>query len=793
MKKTTDAFNKTVDFTYDTANNLKTLTAANRVTSYNYDGKNQLDTVIQNSTTIANYDWYADGLLQKVDYSANKKREFTYDNADRISNITNTIGTNSESFDYGYDANSNRNSEVRKANGQAFRTIAYDYDKLDRLTKADYTATVATPNPPNNSQAVYVENTSLNNYGYDAVGNRLNETKQNSSKTITLITDNNGQTTRSEQISTSPLATTTATYDALNQLTQLNEPSGISNFGYDLNGNLLQVSKNAAIISKYEYDVRNQLTKALDGFNNELARFDYDFERNRLSKTGASGYQSYVYAGDQIISEHNAVGTATANYTIGAGEIVKSEFANGENNLHFTDALGSVTSLANATNSSLTSRNEYNAFGEVSINGNTANSIGYTGQRLDNETGLMALGNGERYYSPSYARFIQQDSYAGMPNVPQSLNRYAYAHNNPNKFTDPSGNVITPETIWDAISFGVGLSLAVDDYAAGNYSGLALDVVGLVADGISIAIPILPGGWSVAIKASRAAMTTIKMVQTIDRAVNVGQGIVSTYKNIQEGNYGWAAFSGTLTILGVGGLRSSARELNDILKVSDEVLEHQRVLSKSQDVLNAKNNPEMLQKLTQVEGKAQKADLLEELNDSHIYESADELRKLAKERVSRIETKGDELYLSNKERGAVLSVVKDRKTGEVYYGLNNSKGKEPSIFHPLLKERTDVINAKYADKPARFEAFNQNTKGVHPSEPGSHSEVYALNEALLARETQGMKVTKADLGDFDVYNIGLQDTNVFSKGGFAPRCGNCQIITEGVYMTGFDVVKRKNK
>ena len=50
------------------------------------------------------------------------------------------------------------------------------------------------------------------------------------------------------------------------------------------------------------------------------------------------------------------------------------------------------------------------------------------------------------------------------------------------------------------------------------------------------------------------------------------------------------------TILGVGGLRSSARELNEILKVSDEVLEYQRVLSKSQDILNAKNNPEGEQK-----------------------------------------------------------------------------------------------------------------------------------------------------------------------------------------------------
>ncbi len=52
----------------------------------------------------------------------------------------------------------------------------------------------------------------------------------------------------------------------------------------------------------------------------------------------------------------------------------------------------------------------------------------------------MALGNGERYYSPAYARFIQQDSVIGKNQSPQSLNRYSYVSNNPLKYTDPSGN-----------------------------------------------------------------------------------------------------------------------------------------------------------------------------------------------------------------------------------------------------------------------------------------------------------------------------------------------------------------
>jgi RHS repeat-associated protein len=455
LTKNTDGANKTVEFGYDNSNNLKTLTdASNRITTYNYDGKNQLDTVVQNTNTIADYDWYSDGLLKKVAYQNNTNRNYVYDNADRVTNITNNLGANqSESYDYGYDANSNRESEIRKENGTAKRTASYQYDALDRLSNVDYTFNVAMPNPPLGQSAVYTENSEQNTYGYDAVGNRTGETRRTQIRTVTLRTDANG-TTPSEQVSGSPVLATTATFNELNELTTLNEPSGISNFTYDNNGNLSQISKNNSVISKYEYDVRNQLTSAKDGANNELARFDYDFERKRIAKTSGNVTTNYTYAGSQVVNEYQGA-SLTATYGIGAGEIVKSEFASGENNFHYTDALGSVTSLTN-NQGALTSRNEYNAFGELFTADGTANSIGYTGQRLDSETGLMALGNGERYYSPQYARFIQQDSFAGVSSMPQSLNRFAYGLNNPNKHTDPSGH-IAPIIIAALIIGGIAL------------------------------------------------------------------------------------------------------------------------------------------------------------------------------------------------------------------------------------------------------------------------------------------------------------------------------------------------
>jgi RHS repeat-associated protein len=540
LKNTTDAFGKVVRFEYDNANNLKTLTdATNKVTTYEYDAKNQLDTVVQNGNTIANYDWLKDGLLDKVTYSQNStSRVYTYDNADRVKTITNSFtNSQSESFEYVYDANSNRDLEIKKVNGQALKTVDYDYDKLDRLTKADYTNN-AGPNPPNNQQATYVENTELNSYQYDAVGNRINEKVKTQTKNVTLTTNANGVTTRSEGTPTfSPELDTTATFDDLNQLKQLNEPNGISSFKYDDNGNLTKISKLVSgqtnTINEYEYDIRNQLTVAKDGQNITLASFDYDFERKRTSKISAGNTTNYTYAGSQVVNETNN-NSASASYTIGAGEIVKSEFGASESNFHYTDALGSVTSVVNTVNGSLT-RSEYNAFGEQTGGTGSSNSIGYTGQRLDNETGLMALGNGERYYSPSYARFIQQDSFSGKPMSPQSMNRFAYGLNNPNKFTDPSGNhpaVLIPAIIGGVVGGALGASYSYEMQMAQIADGT------MRADQFSWWQVAKDGAKGAVIGAVAGALATLAIAASpIALPLIIAAGVLTSGSQIIKGHY----------------------------------------------------------------------------------------------------------------------------------------------------------------------------------------------------------------------------------------------------------------
>jgi len=68
----------------------------------------------------------------------------------------------------------------------------------------------------------------------------------------------------------------------------------------------------------------------------------------------------------------------------------------------------------------------------------TSTDFTYTGQRDLPGTGLMDYN--ARFYSPYLNQFTQPDTI--VPNLynPQSLNRYAYALNNPIRYNDPSGH-----------------------------------------------------------------------------------------------------------------------------------------------------------------------------------------------------------------------------------------------------------------------------------------------------------------------------------------------------------------
>jgi RHS repeat-associated protein len=106
------------------------------------------------------------------------------------------------------------------------------------------------------------------------------------------------------------------------------------------------------------------------------------------------------------------------------------------------DTLGSPVATTDEQGN-LKWREEYRPYGSRIKKQTEAdpNSRWYTGHPHDEEFGLTYAG--ARYYDPVVGRFMGVDPVPFQENVVHSFNRYAYAANNPYKYTDPDGELFT--------------------------------------------------------------------------------------------------------------------------------------------------------------------------------------------------------------------------------------------------------------------------------------------------------------------------------------------------------------
>jgi RHS repeat-associated protein len=116
------------------------------------------------------------------------------------------------------------------------------------------------------------------------------------------------------------------------------------------------------------------------------------------------------------------------------------------------------------------------------------------------------------------------------------------------------------------------------------------------------------------------------------------------------------------------------------------------------------------------------------------------------------------------DRGPCFSMVLDEESGQAFPGINHDT--PPDNLHPLLQKQID--NPPPGGWP----------EGNH--EPGSHSEIHALNDALWAREKNRGVDPPGSLTDTSGLLIDNQRSRGQDKGNPMPCCGNCTHITGDV-------------
>jgi len=158
-----------------------------------------------------------------------------------------------------------------------------------------------------------------------------------------------------------------------------------------------------------------------------------------------------------------------------------------------TDALGSPIAETDASGN-VVQTSEYAPYGEL-LNRADSDGPGYSGHVQDAATGLTYMQ--QRYYDPQIGRFLSVDPVTAYEKPITNFNRYAYAFNNPYKFTDPDGrNGVTAfggvlQESWNALN---GRGFDGDMVLGALQDGYDGEGAGVAASAFEDATTFIPGG-----------------------------------------------------------------------------------------------------------------------------------------------------------------------------------------------------------------------------------------------------------------------------------------------------------
>jgi RHS repeat-associated protein len=306
-----DPFYYGISYNYDTAGN-RTKLSLNGATfaTYTYDAVNRLTNLKDSANLSFPHSYDAVNRLITRGAPNGVATNYAYDGLSRLTALTQVAGaTTLVGNQYTYnDANNITNWTNASGNH------AYGYDPVDRLTSATNST------QPNE------------NYAYDGVGNRTTSHHSASynyqsfnrlagTRTRTYTYDNNGNLVSQ----TDSAGTTIFTWNEENQLTQVALPSGlVVNYKYDGLGRRIQRTTSAGANERYVYDGPDVLLDLNADWSVATKYLNGPGIDNHLRQTSATTGASY-YLTDHLGS--------TAALTDATGNVVEQEsydsFGNG--------------------------------------------------------------------------------------------------------------------------------------------------------------------------------------------------------------------------------------------------------------------------------------------------------------------------------------------------------------------------------------------------------------------------------------------------------------------------------
>jgi RHS repeat-associated protein len=353
--------------------------------------------------------------------------DYTYDDLNRLSSVTDGQLQGSQTTTYTYDP-ANNVAAVNYPNGVQ---SALTYDALNRITglATQSTGYLYQRGPTGNLTGATELNGRTLTWSYDGIYRLTNE----------AISSDPGNNNGSSSYTLDPVGNRLAENTTLPGLSSgsfgYNADDEVNTETYDSNGNTI-----AAGGKTFTYDSENHLTS----MNGGAVTLVYDGDGNRVSKTVGGVTTKYLVddlnpTGYAQVVEELVGGAVTRQYTYGLQRISENQQISGTWTPSFYgyDGGGNVRNLSN-TAGAITDEYEYDAFGNAFTKvGNTPNNYLYRGEQYDSDLGLYYLR--ARYYNPATGRFLSRDPLDGNAVDPRTLHKYLYVGGNPVNLIDPTG------------------------------------------------------------------------------------------------------------------------------------------------------------------------------------------------------------------------------------------------------------------------------------------------------------------------------------------------------------------
>lgn len=224
-------------------------------------------------------------------------------------------------------------------------------------------------------------------------------------------------------------------YGVDNRLAEIRSPASLllHSFGYDSRGNA--IAKGGGTLS---FDRENRLIASAIP---EPTSYFYDGLGRRVEESSSVPTRFYYSYEGKLLHTNDHKSQSSTDHIYLAGSLVAARtvpFGSGSSKVTYqhTDALGSPVAFTDAAGD-VSDREPLTAWGEPA-DGTWTSSPGYTGHQMDSGAKLIYMQ--QRYYDPALGRFLSTDPVAIEDNWDiRHFNRFAYAYNNPYRFSDPDG------------------------------------------------------------------------------------------------------------------------------------------------------------------------------------------------------------------------------------------------------------------------------------------------------------------------------------------------------------------